>query len=49
MEKVWNHTFFNELKIDPKEVKGVLLTEAGFNHKTNREKMTQIMFEKFEV
>jgi len=46
MELLWNYTFTDAMKIDPKECK-IMLTEPPMNPKKNREMMVTTMFEKF--
>ena len=48
MEKIWDYVFTNELRVDPKE-HNVVITEALNNPKENREKISQIMFETYNV
>ena len=48
MEKIWRHTFFNGLRVNPKDYK-VICTEPYMHSTKDRERMCQIMFETFKV
>jgi actin len=48
MEKMWNYTFYNKLKISPSE-HSVLLSQAPLTQEIDREKMCEIMFEVFDT
>lgn len=48
MEKIWHHTFFDALRVNPEE-RPVIVTEAPMNPKKNRERMMELLFEKFSV
>ena len=48
MELIWNYCFDEKLKLPSNKLdKKILLTEPALNPKKNREKMGEIMFEKF--
>jgi len=55
MEKLWRHTFDNELRMaiggekEDTDCHGVLLTDSPTNQKQNRAKLMQVMFETFKV
>jgi len=46
MEYVWDYTFTERLKVNPKQCK-IMLTEAPMNPQQNRKKMIETMFEKY--
>ena len=48
MEKLWNHIFTNELRLNPSDYP-VICTDSPSYAIENREKMAQIMFETFNV
>eukprot|EP01084_Bolivina_argentea_P162922 283479_1 len=48
LEKIWHHTFYEELRVAPEE-HTVLLTQITGTPKVNTEKSIQIMFETFDI
>ena len=48
MEKIWRHTFFNELRCSPEE-HAVLMTEAPLNPFQNKEKMVEVSNNKHDI
>jgi actin len=48
MEKIWQHTYENELVVDPRE-SPVLLTETPLNDIKKREELLELFFENFKV
>lgn len=48
MEEIYDYIFNSEMRLDTSEF-SLIMTEMLFNPKTNREKLTQIMFEKYNV
>lgn len=47
MQHVWDYTFLEKLQIDPAGRK-ILLTEPPMNPLSNREKMCEVMFERYQ-
>ncbi|XP_072179550.1 actin, cytoplasmic 1-like isoform X1 [Diadema setosum] len=48
METIWRYLFLDEMRVDP-GVHPVLMTEPPLNPLYNREKMAQVLFEKFHI
>mgnify|MGYP000849027687 FL=1 len=48
IEKIWNHCYYDELKIAPED-QPCFLTAAPLTPKADKEKMAEIIFEKFNV
>ncbi|VEU21949.1 DEKNAAE102925 [Brettanomyces naardenensis] len=47
MEHLWDYAFYDRMKLDPTDRK-ILLTEPPMNPLKNREKMCDVMFEKYK-
>ena len=49
MELVWDYAFTEKMNITNLSERNILLTEAANNPKSNRKKMAEVMFEKFNL
>ena len=47
MERILNHVFYNELRVAPEELTGIMVTEPPGNPKARAEKMATLLFETF--
>jgi len=47
MSKIWHHTYYNELRVNPSE-HNTMMTEAPLNPKSNREKIITLLHETFD-
>lgn len=47
MQHLWDYTFYDKLKVDTRGRK-VLLTEPPMNPKANRQRMAEVMFERYQ-
>lgn len=48
MEKIWHYTFYDALRVNPEE-HAIVVSEAPMNPRKNRERMVEMLFEKFSV
>jgi actin len=48
LEKIWSHIFYSELKVKP-EAHNIFLVDSFYSSNYEREKMAEIMFEKFSI
>lgn len=48
MERVWHHTYHQDLKTQSED-HPLLITEAPLNPRSNRDRMSQVLFEQFNV
>lgn len=48
MEEFWRHSFYEDLRVEPKD-HPLILTEPPINPKACKERVVQIMFETFEI
>ncbi len=46
MQHVWDHTFYDQLQVDPSEC-NILLTDPPLNPEGNRDRLLQTMFEHY--